>query len=218
MDLETAIRSRRSIRAYEAARVPRAIIRQVLDQARWSPSWANTQCWNVYVVEGRTLAQVKDALRQAEADGIPPRPDFRMPDPNWPEPLKTYSRSLVQALTAAMPRDPAHPPAGKYSFFDAPCLILVAVDKALAPDYACFDVGLFVQSLCLAAQGLGLGTCILARAVHYPDILRALIPQAAGRAFVIGVSLGRPDPASPLNQFERPRAALEEQVTWIDRT
>ena len=215
MELEASLRSRRSVRAYRAEPVPRELIREVLELARWSPSWANTQCWNVYVVTGAALERLKEGQRQAEATGTPSQPDFRMPDRHWPEPLKTYNQSLIDAIAATRSADQANYFAGMADFFDAPCLLVLAVDRTLVPDYACFDVGLFVQSLCLAAHAKGLGTCILARAVRHPEVLRRLLPQAEDRAFVIGVALGYPDGDAPVNRFERPRAALGDLVTWI---
>jgi nitroreductase len=88
------------------------------------------------------------------------------------------------------------------------------VDRSLVPDYACFDAGIFVQSLCLAAHARGLGTCIMARAVRRPELLRELLPGSAGQAFVMGIALGYPDGEAPINRFDRPRAALEDLVTW----
>jgi nitroreductase len=216
MELEVSLRTRRSIRAYQAVPVPHELIREVLDQACWSPSWANTQCWNVYAVTGDALERLKEGQRQAEASGAPSQPDFRMPDRNWPEPLKTYNKSLINAIAAGRSGDQAYRFAGMEDYFGAPCLLLVAVDRTLVPDFACFDAGIFVQSLCLAAHAKGLGTCIMARAVRHPESLRKLLPDAADRAFIIGVALGYPDVDAPINRFERPRAALEDLVTWIE--
>jgi nitroreductase len=49
-DLMSLIRNRRSIRKYEDKPVPAECVQQVLEAVRWSPSWANTQCWEVVVV------------------------------------------------------------------------------------------------------------------------------------------------------------------------
>jgi nitroreductase len=50
-DLMNIIKERRSIRKYEDKEVPEDILQQILESARWSPSWANTQCWEVIVVK-----------------------------------------------------------------------------------------------------------------------------------------------------------------------
>ena len=51
------IRERRSTRKYEAKDVPEDILNQVLEAVRWAPSWANTQCWEVVLVQDRTLRE-----------------------------------------------------------------------------------------------------------------------------------------------------------------
>ena len=50
MEVLEAIRTRRSVRKYAPDPVPDELLRQVLEAARWAPSWANTQCWEVVVV------------------------------------------------------------------------------------------------------------------------------------------------------------------------
>jgi 2-C-methyl-D-erythritol 4-phosphate cytidylyltransferase len=49
-DVMNAIRQRRSIRNYEEMDVPEETLHQVLEAVKWSPSWANTQCWEVVVI------------------------------------------------------------------------------------------------------------------------------------------------------------------------
>ncbi|MEW6033910.1 MAG: nitroreductase family protein [Chloroflexota bacterium] len=50
MQLNQAIRERRSIRRFKADQVPEPDIREIMEVARWAPSWANTQCWRFVVV------------------------------------------------------------------------------------------------------------------------------------------------------------------------
>jgi nitroreductase len=45
------IKARRSIRKYQEREVPDAVLKELLEAVRWSPSWANTQCWEVIVVK-----------------------------------------------------------------------------------------------------------------------------------------------------------------------
>ena len=40
MDIEKAVKERRSIRMFKPEEVPQEIIREILDKARWAPSWA----------------------------------------------------------------------------------------------------------------------------------------------------------------------------------
>lgn len=49
-ELMDVIRQRRSIRRYKADAVSEEQLAQILDAVRWSPSWVNSQCWEVVVV------------------------------------------------------------------------------------------------------------------------------------------------------------------------
>jgi Nitroreductase len=208
MKFESVIRGRRSIRRFKPDAVPQELIREILDEARWSPSWANTQAWNIYVVSGKTLERLKDAGKAPNQREAPAGPDFRMPR-EWPPHLAARTKQLFDLRSAFAPG-----PTGPGEFFGAPCVLFFAAEKGLASDYVLFDSGLIVQSVCLAAHDKGLGSCIMAMAVRDPDTLRELLPRAAEMQFVIGVALGYPDDEAAINRFERQRAQLEEFVTW----
>jgi nitroreductase len=214
MDVTEAIRERRSIRAFLPEDVPGEVIGQLLDDARWAPSWANAQAWDVFVVKGATLERVKAMLAERFAAGAEPVTDIRMPQRGeWPEHVQermTYRRPEP----GAAPQPPRRP--GLSDIYGAPCLLLFAVHERLAVEYACFDMGLLVENVCLLARERGLGTCIMAMTVRYAADLHALLPQAEGRRFVVGVALGRPDPDSELNLTERKRCPLEEIATFAD--
>ena len=45
------IKERRSIRSFQEKAIPQELLDKVLESIRWSPSWANSQCWEVIVVK-----------------------------------------------------------------------------------------------------------------------------------------------------------------------
>lgn len=51
MELMEAIKGRRSIRKYKPDSIPDEALQKIMEAVRWSPSWANTQCWEVIVVK-----------------------------------------------------------------------------------------------------------------------------------------------------------------------
>jgi nitroreductase len=62
-DLMSIIKERRSIRRYQEKQIPETHIRQLLESIQWSPSWANTQCWEVILVkDGTTKEKLKECL------------------------------------------------------------------------------------------------------------------------------------------------------------
>ncbi len=219
MEFETVLRGRRSIRAYTAEPVARELIEEILDEARWSPSWRNTQAWSIWVVTGEALKRFKERFKSAVDDGEPPSPDF-VPTNDWPAACSARTTSMMQARAASLAAageatDPAAALARMANLFGAPCLLAFGIEDCLAPEYASFDTGSLVQSVCLAAYDRGLGTCIVATIVRYPELLRELLPGSDGKRFVVGVTLGHPDYEAAANRFERTRAGLDELVTWV---
>jgi len=220
MDARTAVRERRSIRKFKPDEVSEKIIREILEDARWAPSWGNTQPWEIYVVIGEALKRFREANCQKLLEGVSPSPEIKMPE-TWPEVLKRrYTEVGKSVLTSlAIPREDQQErlqySAGMYSFFHAPCLILFCIDKTLVVEYAMLDVGLILQTICLLAHDRGLGTCILAASVRYPDVLRELLKIPENKSLVIGVALGYPDRDSPVNHFARQRTTLDDLVTWL---
>ncbi|KIX13814.1 nitroreductase family protein [Dethiosulfatarculus sandiegensis] len=45
------LKNRRSVRKFEDTPVSQEQLDQILEAVRWSPSWANTQCWEIVVVK-----------------------------------------------------------------------------------------------------------------------------------------------------------------------
>jgi nitroreductase len=50
-DLMSIIKGRRSIRRFQEKELPEELLQRILEGVRWSPSWNNTQCWEVIVVK-----------------------------------------------------------------------------------------------------------------------------------------------------------------------
>ena len=51
LDVTELIRSRRSIRSFKSRKVPRDVIRTILDLARWAPSAHNAQPWRFIMID-----------------------------------------------------------------------------------------------------------------------------------------------------------------------
>jgi nitroreductase len=61
MDVETAIRTRRTHKAFGPERVPRDLLGHLLELARWAPNHHLTNPWRFRVVGPRALASLKEA-------------------------------------------------------------------------------------------------------------------------------------------------------------
>lgn len=51
------VMTRRSIRRFESRPVETDKVMRILEAARWTPSWGNTQCWEVVVVTDKSLLE-----------------------------------------------------------------------------------------------------------------------------------------------------------------
>ncbi len=134
MDLMEAIKGRRSIRKYKPDPIPEEAVQKILEAVRWSPSWANTQCWELILVK----------------------------DPNM-------KSRLADTLSATNP--------ARSSMTEAPLVVVLCGKRGISGfkkgetatvkgDWLMFDTGLAMQSLCLAAHELGLGTVVVGMFDH----------------------------------------------------
>jgi len=219
MDIIEAVRNRRSIRSFLPKVVPEEMIKELIRDALWTPSWGNTQPYEFIVATGQALERFKKENREAVMSGQKPEPEVPMPD-KWPEALKRrYMEVGKSVLTSlSIPREDMVGRTNYYgdmaALFNAPVLLLVLVDRDILLEYAMLDVGLFIQSFNLLAHSKGLGTISLAASVIYPRIIRQIFKVPENRRIIIGTALGWPDSDSAVNHFERKRDPLEMFVQW----
>ena len=50
-DYMELIKTRRSVRKYTNQQIPNEFLNSILESIKWSPSWANTQCWEIITVK-----------------------------------------------------------------------------------------------------------------------------------------------------------------------
>jgi nitroreductase len=51
------IRERRSVRKFLDQPIPANVLNDILESVKWSPSWSNTQCWEVVVVKENAIKE-----------------------------------------------------------------------------------------------------------------------------------------------------------------
>ena len=133
MEFETVLRGRRSVRAYADEPVSDELITEILDAARWSPSWRNTQAWSVWVVTGDALDHFKDRFKQAVRRDEPAAPDF-LPAADWPAACSLRTKQLMDSRNATLAAagfgtDTETAMARMANLFDAPCLLVFGVEE-----------------------------------------------------------------------------------------
>lgn len=220
MELLAALKTRKSIRAFKTQAVSRETLTKILEAARWSPSWGNTQPWELVVVQGPKVKELTEEMAAAFQQRVAANPDVAMPA-TFPDVYKGRYMACAAGLFGTMGvarDDKASRMAHMVKMtrgFDAPVIIYVVFNADLTEPYTMFDLGAITHGLCLAAHDLGLGTCIAAQLALYPDIIRRHLGLTTSHKIVVGLALGYPDPEASANAFRTEREPLDKFVKWI---
>jgi len=133
MDAIAMIKERRSVRKYKDEVVDRELMKEIVDIARWAPSWANFQ------ITRYTLVDDPDIIRKLTTDGVK----------GFAYNVKTLERAKGVAVLSFVK--------GKSGKLD-PQKDEYATEQGNV--WEVFDAGIACQTFCLAAHAKGVGTCI----------------------------------------------------------
>jgi len=218
MDIIDAIQSRKSIRGFKPDPVPKEVLRELLDIAKRSPSALNSQPWEITVVTGEVLDNIRQGNIEMLTAGVEPHPD--LPEKPYEGIYKRRQVDLAKQLFGLM--GITKEDKQKYTkwvergcrFFDAPAAIILSMDRSVDKLDSHLDIGAIVQTICLTALNYGLGTCIQDQTVMFPDVVRMFTPIPESKEILIGIAIGYPDWDFPANKLETKREPLENFVTW----
>ena len=220
MDAIDCITTRMSIRAFTKDPVPRDLLEKVIETARWSPSYKNSQPWEVVVLSGSRKEGLSKMLVGLLEDGVAPRPDLAAPE-SWPEAeqaridrLFSWRKELT-GIDLAAPGIIAKAKKANFRFYGAPHAIYLFQDSTLS-QWSLFDLGLFAQSLMLAAHALGLGTVPQAFVTDYAGEVKKYLNIPAEKRLVLGLSIGYPDREAPANGLRTERSSLGEIASFME--
>ncbi|TCW47586.1 nitroreductase [Bacillus thuringiensis] len=208
--------SRYTCRAYKNIQVDREILNKVFTDATKSPSWANSQPWEIFVAGGDTLEELRTAYLTAFKNGISINSDIPRPE-NWPEKLDNRMKQMAIEKFEQMGIDRDDKEArnkhieNNFNFFGAPVVAFLCMDDSLS-EWSVLDMGQLSQSLMLAAQAHGLDSAPSYTFVAYPDKLRGILDIPSHLKIVLGISIGYGDHEHEQNQHKTSRAPLEEVV------
>ncbi|MBC6416602.1 MAG: nitroreductase [Rhodospirillales bacterium] len=218
--VDWALGSRRSIRAFRPDPVPRDLVERILSLAARAPSGTNMQPWAVTVVTGGAKQRLSNALLAAHDDGgAGHEGEYKYYPDRFVEPYLGRRRKVGWDLYGLLgigraDKGAMHAQLGRnYRFFDAPVGMIVTIDRTLEIG-SWLDLGMFLQSICVAARGHGLDSCPQAAFARYHRILREVLAIPGRQVVVCGLSLGKADDDAVENALITERAALEDFVTF----
>ena len=215
MDVIEAILARHSIRDFSSKSVPQETIMKIMEVATHSPSGGNGQPWEVFIASGVTIKRIRKVYLErfmSGSGGLPP--GGPPPQPTYIQERMATIRNERFKLLGLNPDDPA---SGKVfmewgsRLFGAPVLAVICMDKALSSN---LDIGLFIQTVCLAAQGYGVDSFIAGSFIAHQDILRRELEIPENLNIVTGIGLGYPNPDAIINTYRSPRRSVQEVVRY----
>jgi nitroreductase len=218
MDFFQVLEGRSSIRAFLPKEVDKKLLEKIFKAAGHSPSYMNTQPWELFVVTGKTKDELSAELLKTSGQGEALRPDFPFPAA-WPDALEKRGRTHRLDRFAALGIDPNDKEKLRasylrnFQFFSAPCGVFIGLDKALT-SWSMFDLGLFVHGFLLALHAEGLGGCPQAMLTAYPDIVRRHLGIAGNIKIALGISFGYPDFDAAINKYRSKRIDVTEFLHW----
>ena len=218
MEIVEGIETRRSIRAFKSTPIPKDIIERILQAASKSPSYTNTQPWEVAVVSGNKKEELSRILHGMAESDVTPNRDLPAPQV-WPPELERRAKEHGAKRFRALGIERENEQQRKelrlmnFRFYGAPCVLFLFMDSMLT-SWSIFDMGLFAQSLILAAYSFGLGSCLQASIANYPDAVREFLGIPKTKLLVLGISLGYPDLEAPINTYRSSRVSLDNFAMW----
>ena len=217
MELWQAIAQRKSIRVFKPDPVPRDLIKKVLAAGILAPSSANMQPWDFVVVGGKEKDRLSRILLQ-EFSAKGREYDFAGKEVKFPPQLLERRRLFFDELFQKLRKRGWDPKPfvqeSTFRFWGAPVAILVFMDGQMAKRFL-FDIGTSVQNIVLAAQAEGLGTHLIGLILKFQHTIKTLVQIPFEKRLVVGICLGYPDTADPINDFQPQRVNLDQAVKWM---
>ena len=223
MDVVEAINKRQSIRGFKPDPVPLDMLRKITEGALRSPSGSNSQPWELAVVTGAKLEEIKDAF-VAGATNLP-APDLswamQYPEP-WASRRSAVMAGILEKMGVAREDKQRRMQFGLHGMrlWGAPAIVYVMIDSGfyhvndITNFVPVFDCGLITQDIMLLATNYGLGSIPALQPVMYPGILREKLGLPDSKLMVIGIPIGYADPDFGANQFRTSREPFEKMVKF----
>ena len=216
MNVDQAIKTRISTRAFLPTPLPAALVEEILEVARWSPSGGNVQPWKVIVVAGAARQGVIDVARAAMAANPAGEEGDRPIYPaNLWGPHRDWRFKVGEDMYALLgiPREDKFARLGwiarNFEFFGAPVGLFFVIDERMGYGQWA-HLGMFMQSVALAAQARGVATCMQEAWARARQTLKAHFGLPETEMVYCGMAMGYADPAAAVNTLRSDRASVQE--------
>lgn len=208
MNVSEALQARRSCRAFNPEPVDRDTLLAVLNDALRTPSWANTQPWEIFVAGGKVLGEINQAYLENHRNNVPQAPELPRPK-GWPEWINERRKELFAGISLAAGEAAKEFGELNQKFFHAPAVIYLCMDKSLT-SWSVFDLGALSQSIMLAATERGLATMPAVTLIDYPEVLHDRLDIPDDLSIIFGIAVGYEDQQHSINKFKSVRRTVSD--------
>lgn len=221
MEFSELIKARKSVRGYQQKPVPRALIEEIIEVAKWAPSSMNTQPWHVHVVTGEPLERIRRGNTENMLSGVPPKRDFPMKESYEGIHRERQVGIAVQLFDVmGIARDDKARRTDwvmrGFRQFDAPVSLVLTYDKYLEPAaISQFDLGALSHALVLAAWERGLGSVINGQGIMQSAVVREHAGIPDDQNIMICIAMGYPDDDFVANSVKSVREDAEKFVRYV---
>ena len=220
MTVTEALKRRISTREFLPRPLTRELLHEILDVARWAPSGGNLQPWKVIAVAGAERDAVTAlAKRVHAAQGADESTDRPVYPANLWEPYRTRRFKVGEDMYALLQISRADRDARlarfarNYEMFGAPVELFFVIDERMGHGQWA-HLGMFMQSIALAALERGVSSCMQEAWATLRSSLRAHFALAEHEMIYCGMALGFADESAPVNSLRSDRAPVEEFATF----
>jgi len=221
LSFDEVVLGRRSIRGFKPDRVPKALIKEIIEIAMRAPSSLNTQPWNFYVVAGAPLDRIRAGNTERNLAGVPSSREFRSHGEYAGE-HRARQIEIAKQLFAAMgiERDNKEKRTDwvlrGFRQFDAPVSIVVTYDRSIhGGDVAPFDCGAVANALVNAAWSRGLGCVINSQGIMQSPVVREHAGIPDDQVIMICIAMGFPDETFPANAVVSRRKPVDDAAVFV---
>lgn len=213
MEFKEVVNKRHSVRCFKETEIPVEVLKDIVRTAQRTPSWENSQPWNVYIATGETLRKIKKIWIAKYADKIKGSPD--MPTGHRTNFSERSQKNMADFMSyiADYTGDPdiVHFLNMNEKLFDAPALVYLTLGKGHT-GWPIYDLGAFGMTLMLAAKDHGVDSIPAYEIVKFPAELRPLLSVSDDEEIIMGIALGYASEDN-LNGLASTRVPLEGILT-----
>lgn len=210
MTVKEALNNRFSCRVFLDSPIEKKVLEEIFEDAFRTPSWANSQPWDVYVAGQSQMKEILQGMQECRKQRVHTSLDLPFQGV-WSEEAKKHMDQFFEDVYGYEERRNLDFTMQNRNLFYAPCTVFICMEKGLSA-WSYYDIGAFSQSLMLSATEHGLATIPAAVFVGYPNLIRQVLQIPEEKAVIIGIGIGYPDMNVKVNHFKSRRKPVSEVV------